>query len=630
MTEEQSQSAEPDSRATERQSAPAPLVGRTPELRHLAASVERVRRGNSTVTTIEGEPGIGKTMLLAELRRRVLADGWFVLDCRCHALDMERPFVAVADALDELCETLGATAPSELSEAHSLLRQVSSGTADTVSRGRYITTLIVEGVHELADSAPVLVVFDDAHWIDEASASVLWGIVRRQRTSAVFTVATFRPAARDAVDAIRRGLDTNGAANLVLSPLASDDARELLHHILGRHARTTVATENFDALLRAASGNPLFITELARGRLDVIERGAINDANDADAVPPALRGLVLRRLRELPEEAQSALTDAALLGAEFDLHELADVSGMSFDDLTTVLQPAVDLRLVVDAGDRLAFQHAIVQTIISEQHPLAVQRERHHHIAERLGSRGSISTRIAEQYWRAGPRIESNGLRWLRQAANDVRSLSLSASLTWFERALVHATERADRFEVQCQIASLLLLIGRVNDSEALCLSMDLSGADPEEQIRVHTMLAIIATMAGGARGQEAAERVLKVESLLPERDSRLAVTLGWRASIRMFAGQLDEAEALARQAFTVEVDGPLASKLIRAEESLGLIMLLRGDVTEAQSHTAQALSLFAQYDEMFDATMMPHFAHAMALLPTNDAVDIIAVLREG
>ena len=109
------------------------LIGRTPELRHLTASIERVREGHATVTTIEGEPGIGKTKLLTELRSRVTAEGWHVLDCRCDALDVERPFVALIDALDELCEELGPDAPDELTEVNALLRRMTLGSGPPTS-----------------------------------------------------------------------------------------------------------------------------------------------------------------------------------------------------------------------------------------------------------------------------------------------------------------------------------------------------------------------------------------------------------------------------------------------------------------------------------------------------------------
>ena len=628
------------------------LIGRTPELRHLTASIERVRGGHATVTTIEGEPGIGKTKLLTELRSRVTAEGWHVLDCRCDALDVERPFVALIDALDELCEELGPDAPDELTEVNALLRRMtlgsgpptsehakstpaadSPGGSNHVNSGAHITALIVEGIHEVARTTPILVVFDDTHWIDEASASVLWGIVRRRRTSKVFLVASFRSSDREAVQAMRRGLDSHGAANLVLAALPLIEAEELASELLGDQSPFALPE-----ILAAAAGNPLFITELIRGQFDHLERRnlTVEGPNGADqtpagpAIPAALRSLVLRRVSELPRVAQTAMVDAALLGTTFDLHELADIRDMSFDELAEALRPATVLRLLVDSDGRTAFQHGVVQTIIAEQDPTAIRRERHRRIADRLAARGANTARIAEHHWLAGPTLGRSGLVWLRRAGQEVQSLSLAASLAWFERALEHAVDDGERFDVQGEIAALLLLIGRVSEAEALCRSLVTESATVDQKIRVHTLLAIVTTMAGRTRAEEALRHVGRMEELLPPRDVRRVGTLGWRASLRMFSGYLDEAELLARRALTIDVDGQREPNLVRAHESLGLILLLRGDIAESQSHTSRALELFDTYNNMFDASMMPHFAHAMALFSTNDAVDIIAVLQDG
>ena len=206
------------------------LVGRDPEFRHVRATMERVRAGNAALTVMEGEPGIGKTRLVREIEAVARTEGWTVVEFRCAELDADRPFEAVAIGLEELCATSSETVPFELSEAVQALRF--SG-PDGFAHGDRVTTLVLEGLRELCEGAPCLVVFDDAHWIDDATARVLWGLARRYQNRPMLVVATFRPSVEPRVVTLRRGLDSQGAATLSLNPLSLGDGETIATSMLG-------------------------------------------------------------------------------------------------------------------------------------------------------------------------------------------------------------------------------------------------------------------------------------------------------------------------------------------------------------------------------------------------------------
>ena len=401
------------------------LVGRKPELRQLLAALERVRSGTCEIATVEGEPGIGKTKLLAELLARATADGWHVLQCDFAELDVDRPFLAVASALHELCEQLATSVPAELVEASSLLDAALRLQGGDDVHGDYISSLIVEGLHEVARSTPMLVMFDDAHLIDDASARLLWGIARHRRTGPVFVVAALRPSNRETVTALRRSLDSRGAITMVLRSLDVSESDLLAMQILGCEPDLVVRR-----LLAEAGGNPLFITELLRGHSELPMPTDAVAGEDAH-VPSTLRGLVFRRLASLPESTREALGDAALLGLSFDVREVAAVIGVDAHEALDHLMAAIHQRILIEDGTRLVFQHAIVQTIVASQRPEVARRARHRHIAQSLARLGAPNAQVAEHHWRSSPMHHRDASMWLRRAAQDVRPLSVEAALTW-------------------------------------------------------------------------------------------------------------------------------------------------------------------------------------------------------
>ncbi len=594
------------------------LVGRDPELRHVRAAMERVRAASASLTVVEGEPGIGKTRLVREVEVLARAEGWFVVRFSCAELDADRPFEAVSIGLADVCAELGDSVPFELGEAAQALR---FGASDGFAHGDRITTLVLEGLRELSRSAPCLIVFEDAHWIDDATAQVLWGLARRHQNSPMLVMATVRPSTETRVVALRRGLDGLGAATLMLNPLSTSDGELVALSVLGAAVDDTTRD-----LLREAGGNPLFIVELVRGR------GELGGATGASGtgVPASLRGLVERRLASLPAQSQAALADAALLGIAFDLDDLVATLEVSMRDAVALLEPALSSRVLVSDETGMSFRHGVVQSIVARSRPDAFRRQRHREIAVCLAGAGRSATRVAEHVWLSRPGPEADAAEWMRSAALEVRALSLDSALTWLERAYACAPA-AERFGFAMDIATVLVLLNRTTEAETVCRSAELP-ALAAEQTRRDQVLAAVASMSGPLRAAEAGGHLEAIEACFERENHRRIEPLGWRSVLSILAGRLDEGRELATSSLAIPFDSSSEHLRSQALEALSLVALLEGNVEEAQRRGSEAVSIHKDRPDRFSTQMMttPHFTYALSMLATEPIGSVMAVLHDG
>jgi DNA-binding CsgD family transcriptional regulator len=606
------------------------LYGRDPELRHFRATAQRVADGQTAFLAIEGEAGIGKSRLVDELVSIVEADNWPVVIFRSGELDVDQPFAPILDGLADFVggqESKPGGLPSELVTAVSLLRASTKpdASSEQIEGGEQITNLIVEGIHEIARVSPLLIVFEDIHWVDEASARVLWRLARKRRNSRLFLASTQRPNSRPVLQALGRTFDTQGAATIQLGPLVRTDAEALASEILGE------STTLDHALLNDAAGNPLFIIELMRGARETSRSG--NDLTES-GFPDSLRRLVIGRLRELPPETQAALFDAALLGQQLDLVEICAIRELTIDTIHQQLSPAIENRMLIEDGSHIGFQHAIVQSIVADSRGGLTRRARHGEIAHRLSIIGALPTRVAEHVWLSHPDAtpEKLGppLTWLRRAADAVIPLSLSSALSWNERALIVAVSDADRFDVTLEIAGLKILTGQLPAAEQVCSSLDGLPVSPDRVVRLRLTKASIATMRGTVQFDEASNHISWAIKSMQTNDPRRPELLGFKAVLSVFAGEIDRCREEANEALLCKVGKDKTATHSRAYEALAIADLLTGDIAAAQQHSLKATESFSYEHQLFTSMMMPHFTRALTLLATEPIRVVLGVLQDG
>jgi class 3 adenylate cyclase len=340
----------------------SPMVGRDEPLTRLLEQLEIVREGRGRVAFVIGEPGIGKSRLLAELKRTALAtdDAPAWLEGRCvsygrnlpyHLLiDLVRSIVGISFAapVDDARRTLDARLldifandPAEAADtgtylAHLLglpLRVDEQERTDLdrdVLQGRYVAA-VHRALRGLAAGGPVLLVLEDLHWADPASIDVARQIMPLAAQLPILVVGALRAETDSAgwslIDASRE-LFGDRVSEIRLEPLSDADSRTLVSNLLEIESLPDGVR---NVIMARAEGNPFFVEEVVRM---LIERGVIvaegdrwvaTDAVSTVEIPESLHGLLLARIDQLPDAAKRSLRIAAVIGRQFPVRVLARV-----------------------------------------------------------------------------------------------------------------------------------------------------------------------------------------------------------------------------------------------------------------------------------------------------------------
>jgi predicted ATPase len=289
-----------------------PLIGRETELTFLREQLARASQGEGSVALVAGEPGIGKTRLLAELAERARSDGWTVLSGAAYDTAGMPPYLPFIEALrshlrttppDRLHAQLGSSAATLvllLPELDGRLPNLPAVPPVSPEQERY---RLFEGVCDAiegiarAGETGLLLLLDDLHWADAPSLQLLQHLSRRLAGVPLLVVAAYRsvgaapsPTFVATLAALAR---TAPATPLVPAPLGPDDTSELVEHVAGQAVAVPVAI----TIHQTTEGNPFFIGELVRhlqadGR-DLSDAGI---AGDAWTVPELIRQVIAARL----------------------------------------------------------------------------------------------------------------------------------------------------------------------------------------------------------------------------------------------------------------------------------------------------------------------------------------------
>jgi class 3 adenylate cyclase len=327
------------------------MIGRDAELARLHDAFAIVRARQGRAASILGEPGIGKSRLLAELRADVIASDpsahW--LEARCLSYGRALPYHLVTD-LVRSCIGVAATADepevraalerrmTELfgegwSDPYTYLGHLLSIKLDPEVRARIsalefetvkrYASSIIGVVRALSATGPVVLACEDLHWADAASVDVLGQLLPLANELPLFIVATSRLDRESEgwrlVSAVR---DFFGEAliELRLDPLSGADTRTLVANLLKVES---LPQKTRDHIFEKSEGNPFFVEEVIRM---LIDRGAIVREGDrwiataqvSDVeIPDTLQGLLLARIDKLPPESKRTLRVAAVIGRQF-------------------------------------------------------------------------------------------------------------------------------------------------------------------------------------------------------------------------------------------------------------------------------------------------------------------------
>jgi class 3 adenylate cyclase/tetratricopeptide (TPR) repeat protein len=365
-----------------RRAARYECVGRESHLLALQAVWDRVRDGSCQAVTIVGEAGIGKSRLLRASDASLAPPPSNVLQWQCSSSQAGTPLRPVIawlmqetrasriDATENRRRLEAWLGDGASSLAVSLLAEFLSvplGDGGEVlqqppDRRRDLTREIVAAhLEQRAAAGPVLMMVEDAHWMDGATIEFLNLLLRRLRGRPVMVLITTRPE-----QAIIWG-ERASACEIRLEPLSSRDAERLIRHVCeGRHLPRAVV----DLILARADGVPLYIEELTAA---VLESGLLREERDGWVldeplpqlgIPSTLQDSLLARLDYLGDAKEIARVGSAI-GREFSFALLARVMGELPERLRAGLDRLVKAQLLFRRGDPPAdeyvFKHALVQ-----------------------------------------------------------------------------------------------------------------------------------------------------------------------------------------------------------------------------------------------------------------------------
>lgn len=295
--------------------APTGLVGRERELTRIVEAVAAGRRGRGGLVVVAGEAGIGKSALLAEVRRSAEADGTLVGAARCRlearavpCWPLQHALADIGDgALEDLVASLAATDGGEGGPAAAIGARVRGQAALAAALSR-------RGEH-----TPLLVVIDDLHWSDQATLDALGHLAPELAASRVVVLVATRadgPEADAVTELAARLRRERSAAWVELGPLTAEATGRLVAEVLGAAPDRDVVARIHDQ----SGGNPLFAGELARRSAE--GRPTVGGAGDA-----SLETLVDERLAQVEPRDRALLAVAAAAGDELDLELLGLVLG---------------------------------------------------------------------------------------------------------------------------------------------------------------------------------------------------------------------------------------------------------------------------------------------------------------
>jgi DNA-binding CsgD family transcriptional regulator len=533
------------------------LVGREDELQRLQGLVGQVRAGQGGAAWVVGDPGIGKSALIAEGLAGAERQGCQVYSAAAYQQSPIFPLHVLLEALRADADGSWASAAEPGPDSVRASKAEIAG----LLRGRHAQLVtprdavaaaaeqLVALVHRLCAVSPVILVLDDAQWADEASLGVLVRLGRALRQLPLLLVVAARSLPwRAGVAGLREALADADALTFRLGPVGSIESAELVRELFGVPVGPALAE-----LLTAAGGNPLYLRELmdalvreSRLSLDVEKvelRGQFSD------LPTTLSAAIGRRLRFLSEPTLSGLRVAAVLGPAFSADELRVVTGQRATDLIDVVDEAVSAGVLSESErGALAFRHGLVHQTLYEGMPASLRAALHRQAAENLAGAGAQATRVAGQLLAAPPAADTWMIDWVADAGPMLSQRAPQVAVNLLERARDGLDWQDSRREhLDCELAMAQLMLGDNEQAVRLVEPVFEKTRDPAMAGRIAWTLAYALSRMGRLeRAIEVTDQALARDGLPPVWSARLRA----RRAVSLFAvGRYDEASAEAGRA---------------------------------------------------------------------------------
>ncbi len=589
----------------------ANMIGRDHELALLVDRWRKSKAGEGQMVVLTGEAGIGKSRIVRALVDSLTREEYLRISFQCsphHTDSLLYPAIqhlnlaagfGMGDTpekkLDKL-EMLLHQAQDDISLAAPLLGgllglgELAEARYDTLDllpaqrRSRTLEALLAQ-LTGLTGKTPVLLVLEDAHWIDPTTLEFIELILDHIDALQIMVLVTARPTFKNGF----------GGHPLVTRLTLNRLGREQVNGIVQRITKgKKLPPELLDEIAIRTDGVPLFVEELTKtllesGQLRETDSAYLSDGRlDRLTIPSSLQDSLMARLDRM-RPAKAVAQTAACIGREFEHALLAAVLQLPQAELTTSLRQLIDAELIFGRGvppeSTYSFKHALVRDAAYQSLLKAKRREMHSRVAEALESASSpVAPELLAYHYTeaglAGPAIAN----WQLAGQQATRSAGNSEAIQHFQKAL-----------------GLLASQPENNERNAT-------------ELKILTNIGPLLMMVKGGSSTEVAETYERAEDLAGQMESsqELVPAIFGRWVFHMWGGRFDRADQVAHELFEVASATGDKAILLQAHHAVWPTQMLRGEFEVSNEHVDKGLAIY-DYEK--------HKQHAFLYLGHDPAV---------
>jgi class 3 adenylate cyclase/predicted ATPase len=562
-----------------------PLVGREAELRLLRQRWDQAKADEGQVVLLSGEPGIGKSRLVQELKEQLAREGTTRLEFRCSPYHQNSAFYPVIEHLQRRLQFSREDTPEErtvkleqalmrsrldLQEAVPLLASLLSlpalrYTLPALSPQRQkqkTQEALVAWVLEEAERQPVYCPWEDVHWADPSTLELLNLLIDQAPTARLYLLLAFRPEFTPPWG------KRSHISQLTLSRLGRSQVTQMIEKVAGGKA---LPAEVIQQIVVKTDGVPLFVEELTK---TVVEQhvGETGWSPLPLAIPATLQDSLMARLDRL-NTAKEIAQLGATLGREFSYELLQTVSPLDEATLQKGLSQLVEAELVYQRGvppqARYTFKHALIQDAAYQSLLKSKRQQLHQQIAQVLEERFPETKEtqpelLAHHYTEAG---------------------LIEQAIPYWQKAGQRATERSAYAEATGHFTKGLELLKTLPDTS--------ERAQQELTLQIALGVPLMATKGYAApevekaysRARELCQQVGEASQLFP------ALYGLW--TFHNVRTELQTARELGEQLLSLAQAAQDPTLLLEAHRALGSNLLMGGEFVPALEHLEQGITLY-------------------------------------
>ncbi len=440
------------------------MIGREAEFSRARELWYEAVEGKSRVLLVSGEPGVGKTRLLQEIITQAEVMGANVFGSASYA-EGGPPYAPIKKmirdllpgTLQELSDLPTIVVADLLSLVPELrgyfphVQPMEQGDPQTELNRLYESIFIL--LATLSQKVPLLIYLDDAHWADSGSLGIFRHLARQSGSQPIMLLATYREVELDEERPLNEVLLDLGRerhiSRIKLNRLNVQQARQLLAYFF----QENITQEFLEAIYRETEGNPFFMEEVCKalvesGQLFFQDGRWVRPDMTELGIPQNVRVAIQSRLSKLSSGTQAILSQAAVLGREFEFDALIMASEVEEDDVIVALEEAERAQLISELSENgrlfFTFSHALIGAVAVEGQRILQRRRLHRRAAEALEKFDPDNhTAIGKHLLEAG-QVEK-GVNFLLLAGDKARTLyAHKEAIDSYQQVLDFATDRHD------------------------------------------------------------------------------------------------------------------------------------------------------------------------------------------